>query len=307
MAGESVMINGTWVAIAELDRPLLASVAEHAVKLLRMSAVEPGHYSSTIPPAADVERYIARLPASPPRSVPGVALDLDAQLALAESFAGYGGDYDAMLAPETPRRFRSPNDYFGDADAFFMYAMLRRLQPKRVIEVGTGYSSAFMLDVRERFCTTPFDATFIDINPANLRALVPVDEPLMRLLEQPVETCDVDLFRSLESGDVLSIDSSHVFRAGGDLMFLMWEVLPALASGCIVHFHDIYYPFEYPVEMLRRGVFYNEAYVLRAFLTDNAAWNVDLFASYLNAFAPERMQRIHPTCTGGSSLWLRKR
>jgi hypothetical protein len=307
MAGEGVLINGQWIPVATLDRPVLVAVAEHALKLLHMCAVEPGHFSSPIPAPEDIARYLAQLPATPPASVPGVALDPAAQFALAESFAPYAADYDALLQPGTTRRFQPDNPYFGAADAYVMYAMLRRLQPKRVVEVGIGFSSALMLDVRDRFCTAPFDATFIDINAANLRALVPVDEPLMRVLEQPVERCDPALFRALEPGDVLSIDSSHVFRTGSDLMYLMWDVLPWLPAGAIVHFHDIYYPFEYPADILRQGILYNEAYLLRAFLTDNSAWTIDLFASYLHALDPARLLAIHPSCTGGSSLWLRKR
>jgi hypothetical protein len=105
------------------------------------------------------------------------------------------------------------------------------------------------------------------------------------------------------------VDSTHVAKVGSDVNHILFEVLPSLRSGVYVHFHDIYFPFEYPKEWVYQGRAWNEAYVLRAFLQHNDAYEIVLFGSFLSAFhrpwLAERMPLV--ARNPGSSLWLRKR
>ncbi len=105
---------------------------------------------------------------------------------------------------------------------------------------------------------------------------------------------------------MLFIDSTHVSKVGSDVNFLFFEVLPRLRPGVHVHVHDIAYPFEYPREWVLEGRAWNEAYLLRAFLTGNPHWQIDLWPSVLQLRHPEVMAAtLHArTPVDGGSLWL---
>ena len=118
----------------------------------------------------------------------------------------------------------------------------------------------------------------------------------------------MELFLSLKAGDFLFIDSSHVLKCGSDLQLLMFEILPLLPSGVFVHFHDVFYPFDYPTEWLKEGKYWNENYFLRAFLSYNSDWSVSFFNTYValafNAFIKDKM----PLCikNSGGSLYIQR-
>jgi hypothetical protein len=120
----------------------------------------------------------------------------------------------------------------------------------------------------------------------------------------------LDLFRTLHAGDVLFIDSSHVAKIGGDVTYLYLEVLPRLKPGVVVHIHDIFFPKEYPrawnMEEFR---FWNEQYLLQAFLTFNSEFSVLLANSYLAARHMDGLKEAFPTSPwwGGGSFWMQRR
>jgi hypothetical protein len=123
-----------------------------------------------------------------------------------------------------------------------------------------------------------------------------------------VQDIPLSFFDRLQQNDILFIDSSHVVKFASDLHYLMFEVLPRLAEGVIIHFHDIFYPFEYPEAWLREGIAWNEAYMLRAFLSHNSNYDILLFTTYLQRKFPDFFSRHFPLCaknTGGS-LWIQK-
>jgi len=138
---------------------------------------------------------------------------------------------------------------------------------------------------------------------------------LSRLLIQKVEDVGVDFFSSLDDGDILFIDSSHVVRTGGDVPFLYMEVLPRLRKGVLVHIHDIFLPLAYPKEyVIKKRCFWNEQYLLQAFLTYNDAFEVLLCGSYLHLKHLEELRSTFPPPAGlgvhenyfSSSFWMRK-
>ena len=117
-------------------------------------------------------------------------------------------------------------------------------------------------------------------------------------------------FRSLERNDVLFIDSTHIVKTGSDVLHEMFEILPRLRAGVVVHFHDIFYPFEYPREwVVERNYAWNELYLIRAFLTGNTDWEILFFNDYFAQVESGRVTRSapEPLANPGGGLWLRRR
>ncbi len=294
-----------------------------------------------LPGFARVDRYLRRRytgsehPELAPRGHPSSPLpDIDTVVARADRI--YGPVVDALpgldLRPEDQRtlltilsffyeecpwhdsssrrhRFHPDQRWFGYGDALILYGMLRHLRPKRIIEVGSGFSSAAMLDTNDLFLAGHIQFTFIDPDLSRLRTLLrPEDSERCVVIQSEVQDLPLAAFRALEPDDILFIDSSHASKIGSDVNYLTFEVLPRLANGVVVHFHDILWPFEYPIEWITGGVAFNEVYLIRAFLQYNNAFRILLFNSYaahcLDDVLNEHMPRFLKA--PGSSLWLRK-
>lgn len=199
---------------------------------------------------------------------------------------------------------------FNLCDALMLHCMLRHLRPRRVIEVGSGLSSAMMLDTNERFLDNRIACTFIDPYPDVLRKyLRPGDEAAHCVRAEPLQDVPTEIFAALEMDDVLFIDSSHVLKTDSDVSHILFRILPALRPGVVVHVHDIFYPFEYPEEWIMQGWFWNEAYALRAILQHSPRYEVLLFVSQLALQKPHLLRAILPKDgnIGGGSFWMRIR
>jgi len=186
--------------------------------------------------------------------------------------------------------------------------MMRHFRPTRIVEVGSGHSSALMLDVNDHWLNKEMGLTFIEPFPDRLLSILrPGDHANTTLLTTQVQDVDLEVFGELGPRDFLFIDSSHVSKAGSDVNFLMFEVLPTLQPGVIVHFHDIYWPFEYPSEWAHEGRAWNENYMLRAFLAYNARFEIVLFNNWLATTQADVARARMPgwSALGTGSLWLR--
>ena len=287
---------------------LKAEVADLRARLAKEGGWAAGHYYSPIPDKEEVLRQIEVKRGEIP-SVTEIEMNREGQEALLREFAGY---YDSIPFPEEQARgfryfFR--NDWFAYADAIFLHCILRKHRPQRIIEVGSGFSSAVMLDTIERFFSDLPELIFIEPYPQRLKSLLRSgDVKRATILEKKVQEVPVEVFRKLGAGDLLFIDSSHVIKCGGDLQFLMFEVLPHLPSGVLVHFHDIFYPFEYPEQWLHQERNWNELYLLRAFLAHNESWEVHFFNSYVASEFGEVIAARLPLAakSAGGSIYLRK-
>jgi methyltransferase family protein len=183
------------------------------------------------------------------------------------------------------------------------------VQPRRIIEIGSGFSSAVMLDTMDRFFNHAPHITFIEPCPVNLKQLLrPEDLSRVTLIENKVQRVPIERFTSLQRGDLLFIDSSHVLKCGSDVQFLMFDVLPRLPVGVLVHFHDVFDSFEYPREWLLKGWYWNEDYILRAFLSFNNAWEIYLFGNYAVRTFRQLVEEKMPLClkNPGGSLYIRR-
>jgi len=269
----------------------------------------PGHFYSPIPDLHFVQRHSSKLFERDTRDVPGIALHADEQRALIARFARFYGEIPFAAKRSRELRYYFDNSYFSYGDAISLYSMLRCFRPQRVIEIGSGYSSAVMLDTNDRFLAGDVKFAFIEPCPERLQSLLnDHDRVHHELIVADVQTVSLDRFQALEADDILFIDSSHVIRIGSDVVFLLSHVLPALRQGVIVHFHDVFWPFEYPEEWVRNGRAWNEAYALRAFLQFNSSFEILFFNSYLSVHHKDALERHLPLFlrNPGGSIWLRK-
>ena len=225
-----------------------------------------------------------------------------------ERIAALIADEPFAAEPAPDRRFYVSNPAFGIADASMLHGILRLQRPSRIVEIGSGYSSALVLDVVERHLpgTT---VTFVEPYTDLLRSLMqPGDDDRCRIIEQRAQDLPLEVLEELGDGDVLLLDSTHVVRTGSDVCRLVLEVLPALAPGVVVHIHDIFWPFELPRAWVEEGRQWAECYLVRAFLTGNRDWEIVLFNDYLGRYHVPFFQRVLPQflANPGGSLWIRR-
>ena len=240
----------------------------------------------------------------------GVNFNADDQFALLEQFK-YQDELSVIPVdiPAKPLGFYHRNHSFEAADAEMLYNMVRFFKPRRVIEIGAGYSTRIMkysLDVNRvkgyasiHRCIEPYDVPWIE--------QLGIDE-VIRLRVEDVERI---LFDELEANDILFIDSSHVLRTGGDVFVEYLQILPILKPGVLVHIHDIFIPYEYPKDwIVNKRRFWTEQYIVQAFLSFNQEFEILSAVHWLAMEHPERLARACPVYgkLGGvpGSFWVRK-
>ena len=198
------------------------------------------------------------------------------------------------------------NPFLGGLDAAALYTAVRSTQPQQVVEVGSGFSSHVSLRALE----ANGKGTLTCIEPYPTAKLLEISGRI-RILECPVQKASSEIFKSLGSGDILFIDSSHVSCLGSDVNFEILEILPRLAKGVIVHFHDIFLPFEYPQDWVtNRRWQWNEQYLLYAFLRMNDSYEIWMPNNYMIQSHPAvvlaALPFLNEQSIPGSSMWMRK-
>ena len=270
-------------------------------RLLKIPQIPNGHYYSPVIDIKEIQKVDLWKNRLDP-STQGIDLNIAEQLALAAELQPY---FDTPF-PETKgeTRYYFNNAMFVYTDAIILYSFLRHFKPRKVIEVGSGYTSALMLDTKDLYLTD-LELMFIEPYPERLQGLMKPDDTakviISNLQDVPLENFD------MEPNDILFIDSSHVTKAGSDVNYLVFEILPRLKAGVIIHIHDIFYPFEYPREWIMEGRSWNEAYLIRAFLMYNSSFKIKFFNSYLHLFHKDvfSTQPLFYKNSGGS-LWMQK-
>lgn len=270
--------------------------------------VPPGHFYSPVVDAHAVISMFDRNTAC--RSVPGIHLAESEQVEKWHALLPYLKSVPFSDAQKDGFRYRFDNPTFGIGDASIYCAMLQLHRPRKLVEVGSGFSSACALDTIEHCLDHHVDVTLIEPYPELLNSLMTdADRQRTTVISQGVQDVNLDVFSALEDGDFLFIDSTHVLKTGSDVHCELFEVLPALKPGVIIHIHDIFWPFEYPrAWVVDENRSWNELYALRAFLTNNANYHIEFFNDYFaQNFRPTIAQDC-PSLLGnpGGSLWLRK-
>lgn len=266
-----------------------------------------GHYYSPIPSIDDIRKRDVELFQTIPSKIDGIELNDENQLRLMDEFKHYYHEIPFTNEKTEGTRYFYNNDVYGHADAITLYSMIRHVKPNKIIEVGSGFSSAVMLDTNERFFNDSISCTFIEPYPERLLSLVR-EKDNVNLIKEKLEELDTSAFETLSENDILFIDSTHVSKVGSDVNFLFSNIIPKLKKGVYVHIHDIFYPFEYPKHWVYEGRAWNEAYVARAFLQYNNSFEIVYWNHFLSIFHSNEVLEKLPLCmtNTGASLWLKK-
>lgn len=278
-------------------------------KTFRINNNSMGHYYSPIPSIEEIKQQENELFGIIPENIPGIDLNKEEQFNLLNKFKEYYKEQPFSEYKKESRRYFLANGFYGYSDGIFLYCMMKHLMPKRVIEIGSGFSSAAILDINELLFDNTISCTFIDPNPGRLLSLLKKgDKERIKIIPNKLQNVDLDVFSELSEGDFLIIDSSHVSKINSDVNFIFFKILPLLKKGVYVHIHDIFYPFEYPKEWIYKGLFLNEAYLLRAFLQYNDTYKIQFFTNYLQYFSGTEIYNEMPLCLKdpGGSIWIKK-
>ena len=273
---------------------------------LANTCFKPGHFYSPIVSIKDIkERETQIWSENSNKSLAGINLNSDKQIDLLKEFSKYYKE-QPFTKNKDKNRYYFENTLYSYTDAIILYSFLRHFNPKIIIEAGSGFSSALMLDTAESFLPD-LKLSFIEPYPKRLKSLLTKkDKENVDILESKIQDIEPSYFEALEKNDILFIDSTHVSKTGSDVNFILFNILARLKEGVLIHFHDIFYPFEYSKNWVYQGRSWNESYILRAFLMNNNSFEIILFNDYLHKHHKSSFEQM-PLCyknTGGS-IWLK--
>lgn len=203
------------------------------------------------------------------------------------------------------------NGSFGSGDADLYYSIVRQIKPNKILEVGSGFSTRVALKAvqRNKEMNADYCCSITCIEPYEMPWLEKLD---VKLIRKKVEEIDLTNFNHLDENDILFIDSSHMIRPGGDVLFLILRILPKLKRGVLIHFHDIFTPAEYPIGWLKDEFrMWNEQYLLEAFLLNNNSFEVVAALNFLNKNYRNEVANLFPVLAKEverepGSFWIRK-
>ncbi len=288
----------------------IKSTKEFAARHAVPTKFPPGHYYSPVVDPEAVKDYVARQRALSYSDMAGIELRIDEMEAF---WLSHSNDIAQTMFSDVKSdrmRFHYVNGSYPFGDAIMLRLMLLHFQSRRVIEIGSGYTTACMLDTFEESGIEDFSITCIEPYPDRLLSLLRENDwKRVNLLQQLVQTVNIDVFESLEAGDMLFVDSTHVVKTGSDVHFEIFDILPRLRPGVLIHFHDVPFPFEYPDEWIfSQNLSWNEAYFLRSFLMYNQSFRVVMWNSLLaKRLGKDRFPESSTFLRNpGTSIWIRK-
>jgi len=237
--------------------------------------VYPEVFYNPFPLAGEVD--VVRLKLK--RELPGVEFNLPKSQALLAELSCYAAEVKQLLAARPEKLVDKWNITYPCNDSAVLYSMLRRLKPKRYIEVGCGYSSRVSTPALLRNAEEGHRCQALYIEPCPPAQLAEV-KLAGEFIKEKVERVPLERFKELEAGDVLFIDTSHVIKTQNDVEYELLHILPSLKAGVFVHIHDIFTPYDYPADWLvgshpNRGG-NNEQYALECLLSGGKVWEVVL-------------------------------
>ena len=269
-----------------------------------------GHFHSPVVDPAAVKEYYDREIKTDSYSLRGIDIDEVAIREELQQLAAVLVTTDIADTKSPDRRFHFQNGYFPFGDAAVLRAILGVHRPRRVVEIGSGYSTVCILDAIDEFgletaltCIEPF--------PQRLKSLLwPGDPSKIRVVEAMAQEINLSEFERLEDGDILFVDSTHVLKTGSDVHFVLFHILPRLRKGVFIHFHDCPYPFEYPRNwVFEQNMSWNEAYAIRAMLLYNSNFSITFWLTFLIKKYVDEVRKVLPKLCDtpyGSGLWIRR-
>lgn len=215
-------------------------------------------------------------------------------------------DYPYEPNPELKGwEFYFNNSQFSYLDPHVLFAMLRRRKPKRMIEIGSGFSSLLTADVNRNFLNNSLNFSCIEPYPREF--LTKRIEGISEVIVDKVMNVPIDYFQELDKGDILFIDSSHVCKTGSDVNHIYFNIIPTLKKGVHIHIHDIFFPFDYKKEWVideRRS--WSEQYLLQAMLMYSNRFEVTFGCNYATFYFPDKIKSmLNGKFYGGSSFWIK--
>lgn len=251
----------------------------------------PRHFYSNIPEIRELRRSELW---KRPSSMTGVAgADIESQMSFLRG----------CCLPPLPERLNRGGIYeyacqengepgYGPVEAEFLFCFILTKHPTRIVQVGCGVSTAVILLAAKEagyqpqiICIDPFPTGYLTRT---------AEHKLIELIPKPVQEVDLKVLTSLDAGDLLFVDSTHAMRPGSDVNRIILEVLPCMPSGSFVHFHDIYFPYDYQSTVLTTIFFAGESTLLHAFLIDNQRYSIAASLSMLHHACPQQMQALLP-------------
>jgi len=267
--------------------------------------ITPVHFYQPIPDTRKISPNIF----DKPLHFAGIDLKEKEQIALIEKFSKYSHELENIPAHQTSNKhqYYYENEFFGKIDGIIYYSMIREFSPKRIIEVGSGFSTMIASQAAQTN-----DAKITSIEPYPNKILKSGLPNLDNLVTDFVQNVELDEFKKLNENDILFIDSSHIVDIGSDVNYLILHVIPELNPGVLIHFHDFFFPYEYHKEwVLKRKLFWNEMYFIWAFLISNYDYDILLSNYYMIRNHFDIFQKSFPflqkTSGGAGSLWIKKK
>jgi predicted O-methyltransferase YrrM len=233
---------------------------------------------------------------------------------LARFVAQFKDEYERLprTRTPTPHQYYVNNGTFESVDGEILYCMIRHFKPRKIFEIGSGNSTFLSAQaVLKNKGEDGVAGELVAFEPYPNRVLRAGFPGLSRLVETRIQEVPLSEFDKLADGDILFIDSSHVLKIGSDVHYEYLDVLPRLRTGVIVHIHDIFLPAEYPKDLvLKARNFWNEQYLLQAFLAFNESFEILWAGSYMHLKHPDELASAFSSYerskTWPGSFWLRR-
>jgi hypothetical protein len=244
------------------------------------------------------------------RELPGLQLNASHQVGLLKSFNYSSELLEISNLPVSELNYTFLKGAFLSGDSEILYSMIRYLKPKKIIEIGCGQSSLMIQHALKQNChdDSNYTSEHICIEPYANGWLENLNAKVVR---KKVEDVEISFFKSLNENDILFIDSSHIIRPQGDVLYEYLHILPSLNSGVYIHVHDIFTPKDYLNEWLLDGInFWNEQYLLEAFLSNNKDYQIALALNFLKHNYYEDLSSRCPMLTMDrepGSFWIQKK
>lgn len=296
-------------SLADLLEWLLTS--KEAERYKHRLFMPPGHFYSPIVDTAAIADTFPRTRPAPPERLRDVEIDIESMTDLwTGSLAPILKSSQLPQQADGLHRYHFENPAYSYGDGSILRAMILLHRPRRIVEVGSGYSSACILDTAFDEGELDTRITFVEPYATLLKSMLrPQDEARVSIHECGVQQAPLEIFEELEENDILFIDSTHVVKTGSDVVYELTEVLPRLKPGVLIHFHDIFYPFEYSHQwVVEQNRSWNEIYALRNFLAFNAAFKVVFFNDMFLQLRRDAIERDYPLFlkNSGGAIWLKR-
>jgi len=273
--------------------------------------ITPVHYYQPIPDPRELKDELWQRKSE----MIGIEIHDEVQLNLLAHFVtSYKSEYDHFPKEKTsiPHQYYINNDAFLSVDAEILYCMIRYFKPERIYEIGSGFSTFIAAQsIIQNMRETSKECELIAFEPYPNLILQKGFPGLSQLINAPIQSVPILQFLKLTENDILFIDSSHVAKIGSDVVYEYLDIIPRLNNGVIVHFHDIFLPYDYPKDWtLYKHRFWNEQYLLQAFLAFNKKFEILWAGNYMSTRYPNRIAQSFssylPNKTLPGSLWIRK-